>query len=182
MKAPRWSQCSIFSSSLYRGTKSICGHFAADNQDWIRNTFCMPQIVLKGCSSTYSGHLNLLSSHTKVTNTVWHFQLSSLLHLKWDWTEIHGYLRSLWKLKSLTTHTAFQTWELSFHVSLTMRLFLCLNRVKMQTVAGGSLSWSKGPMFPAAHSCPYIAPTVVPTEVFVQLHDEKQQGTDPAKE
>lgn len=37
-------------------------------------------------------------------------------------------------------------------------------------------------MFPAAHSCPYTAPTVVPTEVFVQLHEEKQQVIDPAKE
>lgn len=63
-----------------------------------------------------------------------------------------------------------------------MRLLLCLNRVKMQTMAGGSLGWSKGSMLPLAHSCPYTPPTVVPTEVFVQLHDEKQQATDPAKE
>jgi len=35
---------------------------------------------------------------------------------------------------------------------------------------------------PAAHSCPYTAPTVVPTgtQGFAQLRDEKQQGTDPA--
>lgn len=48
--------------------------------------------------------------------------------------------------------------------------------------AGGSLNRPKEPVSPAAHSCPCAAPTVVPTEVFVQLRDEKQQGTDPAKQ
>lgn len=156
--------------SIYRGTKSMCGCFAADDQDWIRNTLCMPQIVsFKGCSDAYRGHLNPLSRHNKVTNTVWHSQMFSLLQLKWDSAEIRGYFRS------------FPALEGSFQTSPTMRLFF-LNRAKMQTVAGGSLRWSKGPMSPAAHSCPYTALTVVPTEVFVQLHDEKQQGTDPARE
>lgn len=43
----------------------------------------------------------LLSSPSKVINTVWHFQMSSLLHLKEDSTQKHGYLRSLYKVKTL---------------------------------------------------------------------------------
>lgn len=53
------TQVKPMASAIQRGTKGICGHFAADNQDWIRNTPCMSQIVsFEGCSNAYRGHLN----------------------------------------------------------------------------------------------------------------------------
>lgn len=116
-----------------------------------------------------------ISRHNKVTDAVWRSQMSSLLQLKWDPADRYQYFKKRNPCSLL---------ELGFKPSdkphRHTSLFLTLSDVADQ--AGGSLTRPKEPMSPAARSCPGTAPAAVPTEVFVQLRDEKQQGTNPATE
>lgn len=116
-----------------------------------------------------------ISRHNKITDAVWRSQMSSLLQLKWDPADRYQYFKKRNPCRLL--ELGFKPSDKPHH---NTSLFLTLSDVADR--AGGSLTWPKEPVSPAAHSCPGTAPAAVPTEVFVQLHDEKQQGTDPAKE
>lgn len=139
-------------------------------------------------AATFTGGISApISRHNKDTDTVWHSQMSNLLQLKWDSADINKCFKK-----------SVQDWSPDFSHSLLELGFKCSDQPNhdaffffflLPSVEWWGRPWLVDPYTDLKSPCPqllipspYTDPTVVPTEVFVQLHDEKHQGTDPVKE